>query len=168
MAKDVIIKGGQRQLFPKHQFLVMVDNGWSAAFQKCSELSNELAKIEYWEGGSLIPWKVPGRMTVADLTLERGTSQSLKFYNWMLQTANVSGLLNSGYTRGSGDLTPNYMKDLKIFQLDRDGSMSSAPRIWRIKNAWVQKFVAGDWDNTADEVVMETLTLTFDYFEKER
>jgi hypothetical protein len=27
------------------------------------------------------------------------------------------------------------------------------------------KFVAGDWDNEADENVIESVTLTYDYFE---
>jgi hypothetical protein len=27
------------------------------------------------------------------------------------------------------------------------------------------KFVAGEWDNEADENVIESVTLTFDYFE---
>ena len=43
-----------------------------AAFQKMSELSGEFADIEYFEGGALIPIKVPGRLTYADVTLERG------------------------------------------------------------------------------------------------
>jgi hypothetical protein len=31
--------------------------------------------------------------------------------------------------------------------------------------AWPTKFVAGDWDNDADEIVMESVTLTYDWFE---
>ncbi|MFM2153008.1 MAG: hypothetical protein RL199_1443, partial [Pseudomonadota bacterium] len=31
--------------------------------------------------------------------------------------------------------------------------------------AWPVKFVAGAWDNESDENVIESLTLTFDYFE---
>ncbi len=43
----------------------------SAGFAKCSELSAEVAKVEYHEGGSLIPFKSPGRLTFSDVTLER-------------------------------------------------------------------------------------------------
>jgi hypothetical protein len=68
-------------------------------------------------------------------------------------------------TRGVGALEPGYRKDLKIFQLDRDGSMANAPRVWKVRGSWITKFSAGDWDNTADEVVIETLTLCFDYFD---
>ena len=30
---------------------------------------------------------------------------------------------------------------------------------------WPVKFVAGDWDNEADESVIESVTLTYDFFE---
>jgi len=161
---DIRILGrGQRELHPKHQFLVRIDNGWSAAFQKCSELSTEIAKIEYYEGGSAIPWKTPGRASFSDITLERGASSSKKFYEWCLEVMNAS--VGSYPTRGQGLITPYFMKDLKIIQLDRDGIEANSPRTWRVRNAWPTKFVAGDWDNTADEVVIEQLTLVIDFFE---
>ena len=161
MANDVKILGGQRELFPKHQFIVEVRNGWWAGFQKCSELSYEIAKIEYWEGGSIIPWKVPGRVTFTDLTLERGASTSRKFYDWAVQVADASIAVRE--TRGAGDPITSYLENVDIIQLDRDGSTEL--RVWRCYNAWVQKFVAGDWDNTADQVVVEQLVLTYDYFD---
>jgi phage tail-like protein len=163
MANDVKILGKQRELFPKHQFLVEVRDGWWAGFQKCSELSYEVAKIEYWEGGSVIPWKVPGRATMTDVTLERGASTSRKFYDWALQVVNASvGGFNKA-TRGVGSNHSVYLEDVDIIQLDRDGV--SEKRVWTLFNVWVQKFIAGDWDNTADEVVIEQLILTYDWFE---
>lgn len=162
MPNDVKILGGQRELFPKHLFLVEVRAGWWAGFQKCSELSYEIAKIEYWEGGSIIPWKVPGRTTFTDITLERGASTSRKFYDWAIQVANAS-IVTDKVTRGAGDSIGTYMESVDIIQLDRDGQTEL--RVWRCYNAWVQKFVAGDWDNTADEVVIEQLVLTYDYFD---
>lgn len=161
MASDVKLLGGQRQLFPKHLFLVDIGNGMWQGFQKCSELSYEIAKIEYWEGGSIIPWKVPGRVTMSDLTLERGACTSQEFYKWALESANASA--GKAPTRGNGLNTPGYIDNLRIKQLDRDGQ--SVLRAWDVFNAWVQKFVAGDWDNTADEVVIEQLVLTYDWFE---
>lgn len=163
MAQDVKILGGQRELFPKHQFLVEVRNGWWAGFQKCSELSYEIAKIEYWEGGSVIPWKVPGRTTFTDVTLERGASTSEKFYNWALEVVEASVGGGQKETRGIGSPNTIYLENVDIVQLDRDGT--TPMRVWTLYNAWVQKFVAGDWDNTADEVVVEQLTLTFDWFQ---
>lgn len=164
MSQDVKILGKVRELFPKHQFLVEVRNDWWAGFQKCSELSYEIAKIEYWEGGSTIPWKVPGRATFTDLTLERGASTSRKFYDWALQVVNAS-VVTDKVTRGAGLGSDSYLEDISIVQLDRDGI--TAKRVWNVYNCWVQKFIAGDWDNTADEVVVEQLVLTFDWFKLE-
>ena len=156
----VRILGTQRELHPKHQFVIEVDGFQTSAFQKCSELSQEAAKIEYWEGGSIIPWKVPGRVTMSDVTLERGTSRDRDFFNWALQVSNASA--GAYPTRGLGLNTPFYFRNLDIVQLDRDAV--TALRTWRLHNAWAMKFIAGDWDNTADEVVVEQITLTFDFF----
>ena len=37
-------------------------------------------------------------------------------------------------------------------------------RRWRLTGAWPVKFVAGEWDNNADENVIESVTLTYDVF----
>jgi phage tail-like protein len=159
---DIKLLGSQRQLFPKHQFLVDVKEDMSQGFEKCSELSFDVAKIDYWEGGSMIPWKVPGRVTFADVTLTRGACTSIEFYEWATQVANASvGLFP---TRGWGMPTPGYIvPSIRIKQLDRDGK--SVLRAWEVHNAWVQKFIAGEWDNSADGVVIESMTLAYDYFE---
>jgi phage tail-like protein len=162
---EINVIGSQRELFPKHLFLVHVDPAWSAGFQKCSELSYEIAKIEYWEGGSIIPWKVPGRVTVADITLERGASKSKSFYLWCLQVANAT--ITRFPTRGRGDKVPGYLKQIEIVQMDRDADENKPVAKYRLHNAWVQKFVAGEWDNTTDEVVIESLTVSFDFFTRE-
>lgn len=165
MANDVKLVGGQRELFPKHQFIVEIDTGWWAGFQTCSELSYEVAKIEHYEGGSAIPLKVPGRVTMTDVTLERGASTSKKFYEWATQIVNAGVVVESS-TRGTGTTyQTGFTKEVEIVQLDRDGK--TVKRRWTLHKAWPTKFVAGDWDNNADEVVIESLTLTFDYFEPE-
>ena len=38
-------------------------------------------------------------------------------------------------------------------------------RRWTLYGAWPTKFVAGEWDNSSDENVIESVTLTYDYFE---
>jgi len=165
---DIQLINGQRELFPKHQFLVLVAGGWSATFQKMSELSLELTKIEYHEGGNLIPWKLPGRASVPDITLERGASTSSAFYNWMKLMANISAGGGSGQRGTAANANAAYRKQIKILQLDRSGNAGGALRIWELRNAWPVKFVAGDWDASTDDVVIESLTLAFDSFRKAR
>jgi phage tail-like protein len=165
------VLGGQRELQAKHLFLVEIEGIGDAAFQKCSELSMENQEILYPEGGSSIPWKMPGHVTVTDITLERGTSSSREFYDWA-QLVNAAGVgANTGGTgvptRGAGVVlseTGSWAYDGSIHQLDRDGE--TILKTWDISQAWPKKFVAADgWDATVDEVVMEQLVLAMDFFE---
>lgn len=126
-----------------------------AAFQKMSELSVEAAKIEYHEGGSLIPDKSPGRLTFTDVTLERGVTIDQSLYSWFLEVANAAA--------DAGQNEPDFKRTLDLVQLDRAGNELLR---WRLVNAWPMKFNAGDWDNEADENVIEQVTLTYDYFSR--
>jgi phage tail-like protein len=159
---DVKIIGKVRDLYPKHLFQVIIAQGWHAGFSKCSELKADFAEIAYHEGGSIIPWKMPGRMTISDITLERGACSSVEFYNWMRYTGNAA--VSAFPRRGAGEPSSAlYMKDITINQLRRDGVVQAE---WRCYNAWVKSFTAGDWDNGADEAIIEKLTLSIDYFER--
>jgi len=118
------------------------------------ELSVEVANVQYFEGGSLIPNKSPGRLTFADVTLERGATQDRDLFDWFQDVAITSS--------GLGLTDVNYKRNIDIVQQDRDGTTL---RRWSLSRAWPVKFVAGDWDNESDENVIESVTLTFDFFE---
>lgn len=147
------ILGTPRTFHKKFKFIVDLDGFGSAGFQKCSELSVEVANIEQHEGGALIPNKSPGRLKFADITLERGATQDLDFFNWLLQVADASS--------NAGLVEPQFKRNGRIVQQDRDGSTL---RPWDIFGAWPVKYVAGAWDNEADENVIEMITLAYDYF----
>jgi phage tail-like protein len=146
--------GNPRTFHKKFKFIVEVDGVASAGFQKCSELSVEVANVQYYEGGSLIPNKSPGRLTFADVTLERGATSDKDLFDWLTQVADAAA--NAGLNE------PEFKRNLDIVQQDRDGSTL---RRWSLTGAWPVKFVAGDWDNEADENVIESVTLTYDFFE---
>jgi phage tail-like protein len=148
------IIGNPRSFHHKLKFVVEIDLFGSAAFQKCSELSVEAANIQYFEGGSLIPNKSPGRLTFTDVTLERGATQDVDMFNWFQDVGVASS------SRGLVD--PFYKRSVDIVQRDLD---DAELRRWNLVRAWPVKFVAGDWDNDADEVVIESVTLTYDWFE---
>ncbi|MCG8416632.1 MAG: phage tail protein [Proteobacteria bacterium] len=145
--------GTPRTFHKKFKFVVEIDGFAFAGFQKMSELSVEVAKIEYFEGGKLIPNKSPGRLTFSDVTLERGAAQDVDMYTWMRETADAAS--------GIGLVEPQFKRNLELVQQERD---DTPLRRWSLVNAWPMKFVAGDWDNEADEVVIESLTLTYDFF----
>jgi len=134
--------------------VVEIDGVARAAFQKASELSAEVAKVEYSEGGTLIPDKSPGRVTFADVTLERGATREQDLYDWFVDVVNVAA--------NSGLIDPIYKRMVDLVQQDRDGKVL---RRWRLHNCWPTKFTAGEWDNEADENVIEMVVLTFDRFQ---
>jgi phage tail-like protein len=146
--------GTPRTFHKRFKFVVQVDGLVSAGFQKCSELSAEIANVEYYEGGSLIPNKSPGRLTFSDVTLERGATEDHELFDWFEDVAVTSS--------GLGLTDVDYKRNLDIVQQDRDGTTL---RRWTLTRAWPTKFVAGEWDNEADENVIESVTLTYDFFE---
>jgi phage tail-like protein len=145
--------GTPRSFHKRFKFLVKADDLNHAGFQKCSELSAEVASVQYFEGGSLIPNKSPGRLTFADVTLERGATKDRDLFDWFQDVAITSS--------GLGLSDPSYKRNLDIVQQDRDGTTL---RRWSVSQAW-PVFVAGEWDNEADENVIESVTLTYDFFE---
>ena len=130
--------GTPRTFHKRFKFIVEIDDIASAGFQKCSELSVEVANVQYYEGGTLIPNKSPGRLTFADVTLERGATSDRDLFDWLTQVADASA--NAGLNE------PEFKRNLDIIQQDRDGSTL---RRWRLSGAWPVKFVAGEWDNEA-------------------
>ncbi len=156
-----MVFGNTRSFHKKFKFLIDIDgfdetipNTGAAGFQKCSELSYEVAKVEYFEGGSLIPDKSPGRVTYSDVTLERGATRSQEMFDWAKEVANAASQ--------SGLIDPQYKRTVDIIQQDRDGTTL---RRWTLFNAWPIKFVAGEWDNDADENNIEMIVLTYDTFD---
>ena len=148
------IIGQPRSFHKRFKWICEVPGLGSSGFSKCSELSAEVAKVEYFEGGSLIPNKSPGRLTFSDVTLERGATQDKDLFDWFSEVVSTSS--------GLGLVDPDYKRDAEVVQQDRDGTTL---RRWSLYQAWPVKFVAGEWDNDSDENVMESVTLTYDYFE---
>lgn len=146
--------GNPRSFHKRFKYYVNIDFVSHAGFQKCSELSVEAAKVEYFEGGSIIANKSPGRLTFADVTLDRGATEDQDLYEWFQDVAITSS--------GLGLPDVGYKRNLDIVQQDRDGTTL---RRWSLSGAWPTKFVAGEWDNGADENVIESVTLAYDYFE---
>ena len=148
------VVGAARSFYKKFKFVVEIDGVAYAGFQKCSALEAEIAVIEQNEGGTLIPFKSPGRVKFSDITLDRGATDDQDLFNWFKEVADASA--------NAGLVDDEYKRNLDIVQQDRDGS---SLRRWTLYQAWPVKFVAGEWDNESDETVIESVTLTYDYFE---
>lgn len=148
------VVGSARSFFKKFKFVVEIDGVAYAGFQKCSALEAEIAVIEQSEGGALYPDKSPGRIKFTDLTLDRGATEDQDIFSWFKEVVDAAS--------NSGQKDPNYKRNLDVVQQDRDGT---SLRRWRVIRAWPNKFSAGEWDNDADENVIESVTLAYDYFD---
>lgn len=144
--------GSPRSFHKKFKFVVQIDGLGSAAFKTCSDIAVEFATVEQYEGGALIPDKSPGRATVDDVTLERGATMDRDLWDWLLDVADLAS--------SAGLIDDQYKRMVDVVQLDRD---NSTLRKWRLHNAWAKRVVAGSWDNDADENVIETVVLAYDY-----
>ena len=151
------IIGTARSFFKKFNYVVEIDGVAHAGFSKVSELSVEVANSQYWEGGRLIAHKSPGRLTFADLTLERGATLDKDLHRWFEDVVQVAS--------GLGLPDDVYKRNFDIVQKDRDGA---TVRRWSVYGAWPTKFVAGDWDATSDDPLIESVTLAIDYWELSR
>jgi phage tail-like protein len=151
--------GTPRELHGRFKFVVEIDGFEAAFFSKCSALVFEAAMIPYREGGSLIPHKIPGLVTFPPITLERGVSVNADFHAWALEVADAS----SGTPLGTGQLTPAYKRTLSIIQRDRDNSVILRYDLFGV---FPTKLEAGQWDNNANEVTIEMMTLEYDYFQR--
>ena len=160
--------GAVRTFHDRFKFLVEIGepgaNGFASfAFQKMSSLEVEVAMISYSEGGSLIANKSAGRLTYPPITLERGASFDDDMFLWFEQVADAASMssITPGAGQGAGLIEPNYKRNMDVIQQDRDGSIL---RRWRLFDAWPRKFVAGEWDNEADEKTIEMMELEYDFF----
>jgi len=144
------IRGVTKQYHKKFTFLIEIRGVISAAFRTCGEIGLEIAKIEHFEGGSLIPHKGMGRVTVADVELTRGATSDLDLYNWMQEAVGAGAMLAEDAVK----------RTLDVVELDRAGT---EVRRWTLVNAFPIKWVGGEWDNEVDENTIEKVTLAYDY-----
>lgn len=145
--------GESRHFHTKFKFQLEIDGIGNCQFNKCSELKVDIAKIEYSEGGQLVPYKEPGRMSFSDVTIERAVTSDADLYSWLVDTANAAqnmGMISAEFKRGGF-----------LVQYDRDNERL---RTWQLYGAWPMSFTAGSWDNGADELTIESMTLAIDYF----
>ncbi|MCP4603498.1 MAG: phage tail protein, partial [Proteobacteria bacterium] len=130
--------------------IVEIDDISQAGFQKCSELSVEIANVQYFECGAL----EPGATHLPRRHPRARRHPGPRLFGWFSEVAITSS--------GLGLNDPNYKRNLDFVQQDRNGTTL---RRWSLTGAWPVKFVAGEWDSESDENIIESVRLVFDYFE---
>lgn len=114
-------------------------------FQKVGGLSREVEVVEYLENMYDHTHKLPGRETVSDVTFERG----------MYADNYLQGIYEKVFNN-------NTVRNTVVIQVcDRFGKIR---REFKCAEAWFSKYECADLDATSSDVIIETLTMAFEYF----
>ena len=114
-------------------------------FQKIGGLSRDVEVVEYLENMYQHTHKLPGRESVGEVTFERGM-----YADDYLQT-----LYEKVFT------DKNVRNTVVIQITDRFGKIR---REFKCAEAWFSKYECADLDATSSDVIIETMTMVFEYF----
>ena len=125
--------------------------GYPAAlgFTKVGSLVREMAVVEYAEGMFEYFHKLSGRQKVTDIDFERGAYRDQHAYNLYAATLN----------------DPKHRTTVTIEVMDR---YQRVAREYVLANAWCSKLEVSDLDASSDEVLVDKMTITFEYFLNDR
>lgn len=133
--------------YGSYNFIVNVngisDDGSAARglFTEVSGLESEVPPIEYRGGGEAITnRKIPGLVKYTNLTLKRGVTADLAFWNWILEGMN--GVVNR--------------TDCSVVM--QDENRVEVLR-WNIKRAWPCKWTGPGLNAANNEIAMETVEI---------
>jgi len=146
--------GEERKIHRAYRFLVEVDDIGSGKFTTCSALETEAEETMLREGGDPVGIKVPGLITVSDVTLTRGVAD-YDLFEWFKQVYD--------YTKQGGVPDEELMRNAEVVQLDRD---QSELRRWALYFAWPKKLKVGEWDNNSSDPQMEEVVLSIRGFDR--
>ncbi|MEM9836875.1 MAG: phage tail protein [Bacteroidota bacterium] len=130
-----------------------------SSFQEVSGISMKLETETIKEGGeNRFVHKVPGRASYDDLVLKRGlVVRSSPLFTWCMNT--ITGGLNK-------KITP---KTIKVSLLDANAKNNHDPLMtWVFENAYPIKWEVSSLDATKSEIVVESISFTYQYFHQEK
>ena len=166
----------QRRLMDKFSFYIYATRlKDDVGFTTMSELKSTTDVVEHRQGGTLIPVKTPGLVNFDPVTFTRGATQNVNaLAAWYKQVSDLEHVIvdlqqigGPVLARGRGGSELNgfcsYKENVDIVITDR--CRSTLKRI-RLYNAWPSELSLVDGlDNNASEKVIESFTLSYDYFE---
>jgi phage tail-like protein len=141
----------------KWQFGVEVSGFDSAHFLKADLPSVEFEEVAHAPAGSMFDQKAAGRAKFDDITLEKSVPQEqteTSLLTWIRQCITV--------TAGVGGVPSDYMRDVDLTVHDRLGAEIKR---YRLFNAWVKSAKFGELEGGSSDNIVESLTLTFQYFD---
>jgi phage tail-like protein len=131
------------------------DSDTEQRFQEVSGLTMEIETEEVREGGeNRFVYKFPKRAKYPNLVLKRGLLKGTALLNWF------SSAMNTYFTVVVYDFQP---ADMLITLLDDAGEPYA---VWSVVQAYPIKWSTSDFKSTDNSVVVETIELAYQYFER--
>ena len=137
---------------PLQKFMYRVSiPGYPAAlgFTTVGNFVREMGVVEYAEGMFEYFHKLSGRQKVTDIVFERGAYRDQHMYDIYAETLN----------------DPKHRTTVTIEVLDR---YQEVGREYVLANAWCSKLEVNGLDASSDEVLVDQMTITFEYFLNDR
>ena len=129
----------------KFMFRILIPGFPDIGFMKISGITRETNVIEYIEGMFQYAHKLAGREKINELTFERGAFKESE--------------LEQIYFRTLHDHLHRTTITIEI--LNRYGDVR---RTYVLAEAWASKVEVGELDAASDEVVVDKMTIQFEYF----
>ncbi len=124
-------------------------------FQEVTGLSVEIETEEFREGGeNRFVYKFPKRARYPNLVLKRGLLKGTALLDWF------SSAQNTFFTVVIYDFQPS---DILITLMDEAGQPYA---VWNVVQAYPLKWTTSDFKSTDNSIVVETIELAYQYFER--
>lgn len=124
-------------------------------FQEINGLSFEVETEDFKEGGeNRFSYKLPKRIRYPNLVLKRGLLKGTALLAWF------KSAISTYFTVVVYDFKP---ADIMITLLDEAGQPAA---IWNVVQAYPLKWSVSDFKSTENAIVVETIELAYQYFER--
>lgn len=143
--------------YKNFKFRVKWDGKYVAGVSKVSSLKRTIEVVKHREGGDpSVTRKSPGKAEFDAITLERGVTHDPEFEIWANLAFNI---------QGSGAMSlKDFRKDLIIEVQNEAGQTVLSYKIFR---AWVSEFSQGDLDANGNGVLIQTIKLENEGWERD-
>ena len=135
--------------FRSYNYALRIGNDTQGYFTSITGLEARIQPISYREGGGTHVRKLRGRVEYAEVELWYGVSTSLDLWRWL------ENALSDG----------TYKQNLTIALTDPQRRGREVR--WNLYEAWPCRWRAQPLDGLASQVAIESMTLAFDYLERE-
>lgn len=133
-------------------FSIDIEGVITGFFTECSGLGSETEVTEHkivGPSGQEIVRKIPGRLKWGDITLKRGITANMDFWDWrkMVEDGDVASARKNG----------------SIVMYDQEGTEVAR---WNFEAGWPSKISGPQTKSDSNEIGVEELTIVHEYIER--